>query len=107
MDDHGIDDLVDQDLSLCVVGGFPDGVGVHRAQQGGDLLELLGEHVALVHLFQNRGGFGLDGLDLAGELGLFVGERGRGDLVRVVQVEQLLALRPQRGDGPRARRLRR
>ena len=48
-----------------IVSGVSDGVGVHRAHEEGDLLELLGEDASMVHLFQIRSGFALDGLDLA------------------------------------------
>lgn len=72
-----------------------------------DLLELLGENAALVHLFQTRGRFALDGFDLSSEIGLLVGEHRRADLVGVVEVEQLLTSQPQLSTCPGARRLRR
>lgn len=45
MDDHGLDDLVHQELAFAVIGGVPDGVGIDRAQKDGDLLELTREAV--------------------------------------------------------------
>lgn len=100
VDVHGVDQVLDEHTSFSVVGFVPHGGDVDRGQEVGDSLEAFGQLGALSVTLCSFGFGGLEFDQLGREPAFLVGERVGGDLVGVVEVEQLGPLGLERCDGP-------
>jgi hypothetical protein len=100
VDVHGVDQVLDEHPSFSVVGFVPHGGDVDRGEQVGHFLESFGQFGAFGVTLCSLGVGGLEFGQLGGEPAFFVGERVGGDLVGVVEVEQLGPLGLERHGGP-------
>ncbi|MFV0316824.1 MAG: hypothetical protein ACK5O2_07655 [Microthrixaceae bacterium] len=100
VDVHGVDQVLDEHTSFSVVGLVPHGGDVDRGEQLGHFLEAFGQLGAFSVTLCSLGVGGLEFGQLGGEPAFFVGEGVGGDLVGVVEVEELGSLVLERCDGP-------
>ena len=84
-DRHVLDELLDEDSPLDIVGGLPDAADIEIAQCSCHLLEPSSQLIELQVLLPTSRSFSTHCFDLAGELVLFLSKQFRRDSVCVVE----------------------